>query len=54
MTEPLFLEVLADAARDAHRRVQLVERRTQAHDHPILLGVPETFYLKCVVARVLD
>ena len=54
MTEPLFLEVLSDAARDAHRRVQLVERRTQAQDHPVLLGVPETLYLKCVVARVLD
>ncbi|HEX7955739.1 MAG TPA: class I SAM-dependent rRNA methyltransferase, partial [Pyrinomonadaceae bacterium] len=47
MTEPLFLEVLAEAARDARRRVQLVERRTQAHDHPVLLGVPETLYLKC-------
>ena len=54
MTEPLFLEVLAEAARDARRRVQLAERRTQAHDHPVLLGVPETLYLKCVVARVLD
>ena len=54
MTEPLFLEVLADAARDAHRRVQVVERRTQSRDHPVLLGVPETLYLKCVVARVLD
>jgi 23S rRNA (cytosine1962-C5)-methyltransferase len=54
MTEPLFLEVLADAARDAHRRVQLVERRVQSRDHPVLLGVPETLYLKCVVARALD
>lgn len=54
MTEPLFLEVIAEAARDARRRVQLVERRTQARDHPVLLGVPETLYLKCVVARVLD
>lgn len=54
MTEPLFLEVLAEAARDARRRVQLVERRTQAQDHPVLLGVPETLYLKCVVARVID
>jgi 23S rRNA (cytosine1962-C5)-methyltransferase len=51
MTEPLFLEVLAEAARDARRRVQIVERRTQARDHPILLGVPETLYLKCVVLR---
>ncbi|HWS88270.1 MAG TPA: class I SAM-dependent rRNA methyltransferase [Pyrinomonadaceae bacterium] len=54
MTEPLFLEVLSDAARDAHRRVQLVERRTQAQDHPVLLGVPETLYLKCVVARAVE
>jgi 23S rRNA (cytosine1962-C5)-methyltransferase len=54
MTEPLFLEVLADAARDAHRRVQIVERRTQAQDHPVLLGVPETLYLKCVVLRAAE
>jgi 23S rRNA (cytosine1962-C5)-methyltransferase len=54
MSEPLFLEVLAEAARDAHRRLQIVERRTQASDHPILLGVPETLYLKCVVARVVE
>jgi 23S rRNA (cytosine1962-C5)-methyltransferase len=54
MTEPLFLEVLLEAASDARRRLQIVERRTQAGDHPILLGVPETFYLKCIVARVID
>ena len=54
MTEPLFLEVLAEAARDARRRVQLVERRTQSRDHPVLVGVPETLYLKCVVLRALD
>jgi 23S rRNA (cytosine1962-C5)-methyltransferase len=52
MTESLFLEVLAEAARDARRRVQIVERRTQSRDHPVLLGVPETLYLKCVVLRV--
>jgi len=54
MTEPLFLGLLAEAARDARRRVQLAERRTQSSDHPVLLGVPETLYLKCVVLRVLD
>ena len=54
MSEPLFLEVLAEAARDARRRVQIVERRTQAHDHPVLLGVPETLYLKCVVLRAVE
>ena len=54
MTEPLFLQVLAEAASDTRRRLQIVERRTQSRDHPVLLGVPETLYLKCVVARVLD
>lgn len=54
MTEPLFLEIISEAAVDARRRVQIVERRTQASDHPILLGVPETLYLKCLIARVID
>ena len=50
--EELFLALLADAANDAGRQVQLVEKRTQSRDHPILLTVPETYYLKCVVVRV--
>jgi 23S rRNA (cytosine1962-C5)-methyltransferase len=54
MTEPLFLEVIGEAAADARRRVQIVERRTQGRDHPVLLGVPETLYLKCVVARAVE
>ena len=54
MTEPLFLEVIAEAAADARRRVQIVERRTQSSDHPVLVGVPEMFYLKCVIARVIE
>jgi 23S rRNA (cytosine1962-C5)-methyltransferase len=53
VSEELFLEILAQAAIDAHRRVQIVEKRTQASDHPVLVGVPETYYLKCVIARVL-
>ncbi|MGE5322066.1 MAG: class I SAM-dependent rRNA methyltransferase [Actinomycetota bacterium] len=44
-----FLEVLNEAAQDAHRSVRIVEKRTQAKDHPILLGVPETYYLKCMI-----
>ena len=52
--EGLFLETLAEAARDAGRYVQIVEKRTQSRDHPILLTVPETYYLKCIVARVMD
>jgi 23S rRNA G2069 N7-methylase RlmK/C1962 C5-methylase RlmI len=34
--------------------VQLVERRAQSSDHPVLVGVPETFYLKCVVLRAVE
>jgi 23S rRNA (cytosine1962-C5)-methyltransferase len=45
-----FLQMLADAARDAHRTLRLVEVRGQARDHPILLNVPETAYLKCVIS----
>jgi 23S rRNA (cytosine1962-C5)-methyltransferase len=47
-----FLQMLADAARDAHRILRLAEVRGQAKDHPILLNVPETAYLKCVIAIV--
>lgn len=54
MSEDLFLEVLLEAAHDARRRVQLVEKRMQARDHPVLLGVPETYYLKCLIVRALD
>jgi 23S rRNA (cytosine1962-C5)-methyltransferase len=52
--EDLFLGLLADAARDAGRTVQVVEKRTQARDHPILLTVPETYYLKCIVLRAIN
>jgi 23S rRNA (cytosine1962-C5)-methyltransferase len=52
VSEDLFVEVLGDAALDAKRRLQIIEKRMQASDHPVLLGVPETFYLKCLIARV--
>jgi 23S rRNA (cytosine1962-C5)-methyltransferase len=54
MSEKMFLEIIADAAKDARRRVQLVEKRMQSSDHPILFGMPETYYLKCIIARMLD
>jgi 23S rRNA (cytosine1962-C5)-methyltransferase len=54
MSEEMFLQVIGEAAVDAKRRLQLVEKRIQASDHPVLLGMPETYYLKCVVARVID
>ena len=47
-----FLQMLGSAATDAHRTLRLVEVRGQARDHPILLNVPETSYLKCVIASV--
>ena len=47
-----FLEMLADAALDARRTLRLIEVRGQAKDHPVLLNVPETAYLKCIIAHV--
>jgi 23S rRNA (cytosine1962-C5)-methyltransferase len=47
-----FLEMLASAALDAHRTLRLLEVRGQAKDHPVLLNLPETAYLKCVIASV--
>jgi 23S rRNA (cytosine1962-C5)-methyltransferase len=45
----MLLEVIAAAALDAGRIVRVLERRSQALDHPILLTVPETHYLKCLI-----
>ena len=53
LSEANFEEILHGAARDAHRYVQILERRGQASDHPILTGMPETHYLKCFILRVL-
>ena len=53
VSEELFVEVLSQAAIDARRRLQIVEKRMQATDHPVLITVPETYYLKCVIARVI-
>ena len=47
-----FTQVTAAAAVDAGRRVQLLERRGAAPDHPHILSVPETEYLKCLILRV--
>jgi len=49
--EPMFLQVLADAAADARAHVTVLEKRMQGRDHPVLLTVPETYYLKCVILR---
>jgi 23S rRNA (cytosine1962-C5)-methyltransferase len=47
-----FAKVVAEASRDVHRNLRIVESRTQATDHPTLLSVPETAYLKCIIAVV--
>jgi len=53
LSEAEFLEIIASAAVDSGRRLRVLERRTQAQDHPILLTVPETHYLKCLILEVL-
>ncbi len=47
-----FLEMLGSAALDARRNLHVVEKRMQAVDHPVLVNVPETHYLKCMVCSV--
>ena len=49
-----FLGVVADAARDAHKDLRVIENRGAAKDHPILLNVPETSYLQCLILSVSD
>lgn len=53
ISEPAFLQMLAEAGQDTGRELRVVERRTQAQDHPILLTVPETMYVKCVILQCL-
>jgi 23S rRNA (cytosine1962-C5)-methyltransferase len=49
LSEPEFLEIVRAAAADAHRQARLVERRGAAKDHPALLSLPESLYLKCLI-----
>ncbi len=52
VSEGLFAELLAEAARDAGCWLRVLERRTQGADHPILMTVPETLYLKCFILEI--
>jgi len=45
-------EIIQEAAHDVGRPVQILERRGASRDHPVLMGVPETQYLKCFVLRL--
>ncbi len=51
VSEAMFAEVVYDAAIDAQAHVTVVEKRMQGRDHPVMLGVPETYYLKCFILR---
>jgi 23S rRNA (cytosine1962-C5)-methyltransferase len=53
VSEGDFADVLASAAVDARADVVVVEKRMQARDHPVLITVPETYYLKCFILRRL-
>jgi 23S rRNA (cytosine1962-C5)-methyltransferase len=52
-SEADLLEVIAEAALDTNKQLRVLERRTQSQDHPILLTVPETHYLKCLIFQIL-
>ena len=52
--ETLFFDILREAAADAHAAVSVVEKRMQGRDHPVLMGAPETYYLKCAILRRLE
>ena len=47
-----FIEMLGESARDANRRIRLLEVRGQSQVHPVVAGIPETAYLKCIIAFV--
>lgn len=49
-----FMKVVADAAQDAHKSLRIIENRGAAKDHPVLLNVPESSYLQCLIMSVSD
>jgi 23S rRNA (cytosine1962-C5)-methyltransferase len=53
VSEATFADVVYEAAVDAGVQVTVVEKRMQARDHPVLLGMPESYYLKCLILRKL-
>jgi 23S rRNA (cytosine1962-C5)-methyltransferase len=52
--EQMFAAVLHEASADSHMSVTIVEKRMQGRDHPVLVGVPETYYLKCFILRRVE
>jgi 23S rRNA (cytosine1962-C5)-methyltransferase len=53
LSEAALLEIVASASLDTGRKLRVLERRMQAQDHPVLLTVPETLYLKCLILEVI-
>lgn len=51
VSEDMFGEMIHDASVDSRTPVTLVEKRMQGRDHPVLIGVPESYYLKCFILR---
>jgi len=54
VNEEMFEGVLHGASADSHTQVSIVEKRMQGRDHPVLVGVPETYYLKCFILRRVE
>jgi 23S rRNA (cytosine1962-C5)-methyltransferase len=54
VNEEMFEAMLHEASVDSHVPVAVVEKRMQGRDHPVLVGVPETYYLKCFILRRVD
>ncbi len=53
MESGMFCDIIMHAAMDSHKRIQILEKRGAAPDHPVLSGYPKSEYLKCVVCRVI-
>jgi len=54
VNEDMFAEVIHQASIDSRTPVAIVEKRIQGRDHPVLVGVPETYYLKCFILRRVE
>jgi subtilisin family serine protease len=53
-TKKQFAAMLHEASIDSHTPVTILEKRMQGRDHPVLVGVPETYYLKCFILRRVE
>jgi 23S rRNA (cytosine1962-C5)-methyltransferase len=54
VNEDMFAAIIHEASADSHTPVTIVEKRMQGRDHPVLVGVPETHYLKCFILRRIE